>query len=370
MRKFFGALALMLLAGMAQAQDTQRVVLATSWDMNGEAADDDQIVVVGNGVLTDSASYTLTAQPDTCRVVNITVVDANSSVTAGLLTITGTDCWDDALTCTYTFAAAGSGVKALTYGTGNGTICAFKTVTTVETGVLTGEGGAGDTMIVGYTANSDYSYPIYGIRKQANGRRWVDPFAKRNGVGTITINGTAVASYATAGGGAFQNLAAGDLIYIVLNGTTYERKLVTVTDDDNAVLDLALPTSIAPATTAEVRFKYQKFFVLVEPRDAWIPVKNRNSFYVINDIDACSATGGCTSNVECSQADNIGYTDQEPTVQVDTDNVADAGTGTNTTSVDFRTAPMSYCRVGMKFGTGDTSGTEDFNLVVTIKRDN
>src|SRR5574341_274722 len=103
--------------------------------------------------LADTTSYTITAQPDTCRVVDITVTDADSSITAGVLTVTGTDCWGDAQTCTFTFAAGGSGVKALTYGTGSGLTCAFASVSTVANGALTGE-GVGDALIAGYTANS------------------------------------------------------------------------------------------------------------------------------------------------------------------------------------------------------------------------
>ena len=45
MRKYFGVLAALLLSvAAASAQDQQRVPLAIAWDLNGEAADDDQIV--------------------------------------------------------------------------------------------------------------------------------------------------------------------------------------------------------------------------------------------------------------------------------------------------------------------------------------
>jgi len=369
MRKYFGVIAaLLLLVAPAYAQDVQRVPLAIAWDMNGEAADDDQIVA-GPDDLTDATSYTVDAQPDTCRVVNITVTDADSSVSAGVLTVTGLDCYGDAQTCTFTFAAGGSGVKALTYGTGNGTTCAFSSVTTVANGALTGEGGAADEFEAGYTANSDYTYPIYGIRKEQNGQRYIDPFATLRGPGTITVNGTAVASYATADGGAFQGLAVGDLIYIATNGQVFERTLTTVTDDDNAVISSALPTNAAPTTTAETRFTYKKFYNLTEANDAWIPVNGRESFFSVPEIAACSATGGCTTSIECSTGDPITGT-FAANIQVDTDNVADAAAGEPTTSVDLRLAPFQYCRVGVKFGTGDGSGTEVFNIFALVNRRN
>lgn len=369
MRKYFGALvALLLLVAPVYAQDVQRVPLAIAWDMNGEAADDDQIVQ-GPDQLTDATSYTIDAQPDTCRVVNMTVVDADSSISAGVLTVTGTDCYGDAQTCTFTFAGGGSGVKALTYGTGSGTTCAFASVTTVANGALTGESGAADTIEVGYTANSALTYPIYGIKTSVNGVRYIDPFKRQRGPGTITISGTTLASYASVDGGAFQGLAAGDLIYITYNGRVFERTLATVTNDDSATMNAAIDSDVAPGATEEVRFEFKKFYKLVEATDSWIPVSGRESFFSVVEIAGCSATGGCTTSVECTTADP--FADSfGANIQVDTDNVADTATGEPTTSVDLRLAPYQYCRIGVQFGTGDTAGTEDIDVFALINRRN
>jgi hypothetical protein len=107
MKKYVGVIAALLLSvASVHAQDVQRVPLAIAWDMDGEAADDDQIVAVAT--FADSTTFTLAAQPDTCRLVDITVTDADSSITAGVLTVTGTDCWGDALVCTFTAAAGGT----------------------------------------------------------------------------------------------------------------------------------------------------------------------------------------------------------------------------------------------------------------------
>jgi hypothetical protein len=236
--------------------------------------------------------------------------------------------------------------------------------------VLTGEGGT-DTLIVGYTANSANTFPIYGIRKEAGGKRYVDPFAREMGKGTITVDGTTVASFATADGGAFQNLAVGDLVYIITDGQTFERRLTTVTDDDTAVIDVAIPTNSAPATTAEIRFFYKKFFKLVEDNEAWVPVqRGREAAFFIYDADACSATGGCTSTVQCAVFSAFASGDYNPNVEVDTDNIADAATGQATTSIDLSLAPYTHCRAGLKFGTGDTAGTDDLNLFLMITRRN
>jgi hypothetical protein len=377
MRKYFGVFAaLLLLVAPVAAQDVQRVPLAIAWDMDGEAGvltgNDDQIVLSSN--LVDSKTHTVTASPDTCRVVDISVTDANSSISAGVLTITGTDCWGDTLTCTFTFASGGSGVKPLVYGTGSGLTCAFATITSVINGLLTGEDVPGtDLLKVGYTANPPITYPIYGIRKEAGGKRYVDPFLREMGKGTITVNGTAVASFATADGGAFQNLAVGDLVYIVTDGQTFERRLTTVTDDDTAVIDVAIPTNSAPATTAEIRFFYKKFFKFVETNEAWVPVqRGREAAFFIFDVDANANTGGVTTSIECAVFSAFSSGNYDPNVQVDTDNVATGATGQATTAIDLSLAPYTHCRGGISFGTGDDGdgAVEDLNLYLMITRRN
>src|SRR5574341_536554 len=108
----FGLL-MVVMAAVGDAQTPQgiaRLTMAVAWDLDGEAADADQVVT--SVALTDSASFTIAANPDTCRLVDITVTDADSSITAGVLTVTGTGCLGEAKSCSFTFAAGGSGVKA------------------------------------------------------------------------------------------------------------------------------------------------------------------------------------------------------------------------------------------------------------------
>lgn len=364
MRKYFGVIAaLLLLAAPMYAQDVQQTIpLAQAFDLDGEAADADQIVTLANGVITDAKTYTITASPDVCRPITFTLVDTD--MTAGTFTVVGTDCWGDALTCTLSPYTAGddSGVHTPTVSSGSSATCSFATVTSITNGTMTGE--SDETITVGYTANSGLGYPIYGIRETLDGLRWVNPF-RRNRAPDITVNGTAVASDDTAEVGAFQNLAVGDLVYITYNGRTFERKLTTVTDDNNAVINAAIPSAVAPGTTTQVRMEYKKFFYLVEPTDAWIPVGGATSANFQFDVDANANTGGVVSSIECA---SYVMGEFNPLVVLDTDTVNSAATGSVVSQIDNHSVPYPYCRAGIKFGTGDDGDTanEDINLTLLI----
>lgn len=369
MRKFIAALAMLAaLIAPVYAQDVQRVPLAIAWDMDELGLDVDYNVLATT--IADSKSdYVISAQNEVCRVNTVTVTDADSSITAGVITVTGTDCWGDALVCVTPAITGGTGTKTLSVSSGTSDICAFKTITQVSNGVMTGE-GVGDTLSVGYGALSGYQFPIYGIRKVQRGVRYIDPFAFGEPADTITVNGTAIASFHTADGGAFQNLAQFDLVYIFIDGVAYERRLVAVASDDAATLDAALPTAVAPATTAEVRFKFKKRYILREDKDAWVPLpKGGEAAFVVYDVDANANTGGVVSSVECAVYENGVY---NPNVQVDTDTIATGATGQATTAIDLRLAPYTHCRIGAKFGTGDDTDTanEDINLFLLISKRN
>jgi hypothetical protein len=369
MRKFFLAAALVLSASLSFAQDVQLIPLAIAWDMDELGLDVDYNVLASQ-IVDSKSDYTISAQNEVCRVNTVTIVDADSSITAGVITVTGTDCWGDALVCVTPAITDGSGTKTLSVSSGTSDICAFKTITQVSNGVMTGEGGAGDTLSVGYGALSGYQFPIYGIRKTQRGVRYVDPFAFGEPAGTMKINGTAVTSFASVDGGAFHNLSQFDLVYIFIDGVAYERRLVAVASDDAATLDSALPTAVAPATSAEVRFKYKNRFIFRDDKDAWIPLpKGGEASFIVFDVDANVNTGGVVSSVECAVYANGVY---NPVVQVDTDTVASAATGTPTTSIDLRLAPYTHCRVGAKFGTGDDADTanEDINIFMLNSKRN
>lgn len=370
MRKFLLAAALILSASLSYAQEVQRVPLAINWDMDELGLDVDYNVLATQ--VTDSKSdYTVSAQNNVCRLNTVTIVDADSSISAGTVTITGTDCWGDALVCVVTLAASGSVTYDLEYSSGQASICAFKTITQVATGVITGEGGAADTLSVGYGAITGYQYPIYGIRKQSKGVRYIDPFATGIPAGTMKINGTAVTSYASVDGGAFSGLEQWDLVYITVDGVDYERVLVAVASPDAATLNAALPTAVAPATTAAVKFRYKKRYILRDTMDAWVPMpQNLNTAMTFFDVDRGLNTGGAISSVECGIF-NLASS-YNPSIQLDTATVASSATGQDVTAI---TAPYTHCRVGVKFGTGDdadasTAATENINLFMMIQKKN
>lgn len=371
MKKLFALLVAVLgLAVLpAHAYDSQRIPLAIAFDLDGEAADADQVVV--SATLADSTTFTVAASPDTCRLVDITVTDADSSITAGVLTVTGTDCWGDALVATYTFAAGGSGVKTLSVDqTAYASRTArFATITSVVSGVLTGE-GVGDALTVGYTANSDYTYVLYGIREKRDGRRFVNPFRLGEGVDDVTVNATALASYTTADGGAFQNLAVGDLVYLTVGGVTYERKLTAVSSDDAATIDYQLPVGSGLATTDRVNMQYKKRFLLAEADDGWFSVKGAEALTVIFDVDANADTGGVVSSVECAAFNQVGG-DIDAIFQEDTATVNSGSAGQDVSTVDLRLKGYTHCRVGVKFGTGDDGDTanEDINVIALVQRE-
>jgi len=142
MRKMvlLGLLALVPVVAQAQVE-IQRATLMSAFDLDGEAADADQVVTTANGDLLDAKTFTITAQPDACRLIDMTVTDANSSLTAGVITVTGTGCLGEARVCTFTFAAGGSGIKSFTCSDGEGAY--YAAITTIITGALTIAGHVG-----------------------------------------------------------------------------------------------------------------------------------------------------------------------------------------------------------------------------------
>lgn len=343
--------------------------LALSFDLDGEAADDDQIVV--SAQIADSTTYTIAAQPDSCRLVDVTITDANSSISAGVLTIVGTDCYDAPLTATFTFAAGGSGVKTLVVSGGaRATAAYFKSVTTISNGVLTGEEGAGTDLIkVGYTSNSVKGWPMYGrLALTRTGVRRVDIFDNfevrelvKNGAATTDI--TAVSASTTA---PFANVAVGDLLIFNVGGESIPRIVATRSDADTITVN----TGITLPTTG-LTFLYKKLYFSTDPQDGWIPVSGYDVFTVFFQVDANANTGGVISSVECGTIGVDGFAVLDVLFEEDTATVASAATGTDISSIDLRLKPQyTHCRVSVRFGTGDDAdaAAENIDIVVGLRR--
>lgn len=343
--------------------------LVLSYDLDGEAADDDQVIT--STLLLDTRSYTITgAQPDICRLIDITVTDADSSISAGVITVTGTDCWDAPLVATFTFAAGGSGVKTLTVASGSRASAAyFKTITTVTNALLTGEDGATDSLKVGYTGNSPKGWPMYGrYVASRSGPRRVDLFETfeqtqvvKNGAATTDI--TAVAPTTTA---PFADIAVGDLLIFNIGGERIPRIVATRADADTITINsgVTLPTT-------GLGFAWKKLYFSSDPQDGWFSVTGWDTLSVMFQVDANADTGGVVSSVECAMVTVDGAAVPDVIFEEDTATVASAATGTDITSIDLRLKPQyTHCRVGMKFATGDDAdgANENIDVVIGLRR--
>src|SRR3989304_4118078 len=165
-----------LLAQIATAQDAvSRYTLLSAYDLDGEGLDVDQVIaataIVDNGTTVADANYTIVAQPDVCRLVDLTLVDTN--LDAGTITVTGLGCLGEARVCTFAFTAGDdSGAKALTCTDGQGAY--FASVTTLTNGVMTGE--SDETLALGYSTAASNGWAMYGRLKETgpSGERGVD----------------------------------------------------------------------------------------------------------------------------------------------------------------------------------------------------
>lgn len=342
--------------------------LASSFDLDGEAADADKIVTIV--ALTDSATYTIAAQPDVCRLIDITVTDTDLSITDGILTVIGTDCWGYPLAATFTFAGGGDGIKSLTAASVSfasphkASGAYFRSITSVMTNELTGEDGA-DAVTVGYTDNSLKGWPMYGVEgRTPSGRRFVDP-AKSISVSVLVKNGasnrdiTAVSASTTA---PFENLAYNDLIIFNVSGDMKVRKVTEVVDADNITVDQGIDLP-----TAGLNFSYQRFFFSTDPIDGWIHVQGYRSAAFATEVDSNADTGGVVTSVECASARSADLPNDEIVVELDTDTVTSGLNGVAVTSIDLSELPMyTHCRAGIKFGTGDDGDTADEDIDMSV----
>jgi hypothetical protein len=373
------ALALALVAGITHAQ-TQRYVrqdatLAHAWDLDGEAADDDQVVTAANGALTDSKTFTLTADPDVCRLANITVTDADSSVNTGTLTVAGLGCLGEARSCSWTFAGDGTGVYPLTCTDGQGAY--FSDVTSVTTSVMTGE-GAGDVAIVGYAAiNSVNGWGMYGtLSTGSNGERIVNPFGSTAVALPITTSGaksTTVAAVAT--NAAFTDVAVGDLLLIpITGGEVYERKVTAKASVNSITVNQAITI---PA--AGVPFSYRRFYYSTNPADILaVPVAGWSRAVFNWAVQANANTGGVVCKLECTRKDagwptGAWVTQPLPitTIASGATTVDDAGLFSSISEViDVEARGYTHCRMGFRFGTGDDAdgAVEALHLGVVLQR--
>lgn len=364
-----GALALAaLLPAAASAQEQlKNATLAYAWDLDGEAADADQVIaataLVDSGTSVADANWTIVAQPDTCRLHNLTIVDTN--LTAGTITVAGTGCLGEARTCSFAFAAGDdSGVQTLTCTDGEGAY--FSNVATVTTGVMTGE--SDETFALGYAGvNSVNGWPMYGRLRSPGplAEDGVDPFgayAVNLPITTSAVLSTTVTSVST--NGAFNQVAVGDLLLIPIGGRIYERKVTAKASANSITINQSVKI---PATG--VTFAYKKMFFSTNPRDEmFIPVATYDTMLINWSVDANANTGGVITLVQCTDSKQPDFP-TSPWVEISTTTVNSGATKAATPeTINLTTHPYTFCRVGMRFGTGDDGdgSDEDINLSVVL----
>lgn len=366
------------LVASSQTVEVRRATLLHAFDLDGEAADADQIVTAANGDLTDSKTFTITADPDVCRLVDMTVTDANSSITDGTLTVAGVGCLGEAKSCTFTFAAGGSGVKTLTCADGSGAY--FSDVTSVTTGALTGEGGAGvDLMTLGYTSNSAVGWAMFGAKITApNGQPGVNPFGSvevRKAITTSDALSTTVTGV-DSDADAFELVSAGDLIEFSVAGQAYERKVTAKASADSVTVNAAVNIP-----SAGVTFRLRKLYFTTNPaHQAYVPVAGYSTAIFTWSVAANANTGGVTSRLQCSDAQGPDFPTTSwvgigcSTCDRDENGEQNVASGSSLSptvdSIDLTLLPFTFCRFGHYFGTGDDAdaAAEDIDLSVVLRR--
>ena len=359
-------------------REQRSIVIVAGYDLDGAAAS--ATAVVATATAADSTTFTIAAQPDACRPLLLTVTDGNASITAGTLTVAGTDGDGNYKTTVFTFAAGGSLTSAL------GTFC---TVISVITGVLTGEGGGADTLSVGTTGAAGYQYPIawgpvsqpgFGtgviVAGQNNNLQQFQPnaafnwFAASGGgettaqlVKTATANATALTSF-TASSGAFTVLNVGDLI--LLNDDADIPRVLGVlakTDNDNITVD----REITVMRAAGRGYKYRRLHQGAGHYSGWFSIENQQYFTIGVDVVQLNGTGGINVQVECATEDIL-----TPFI---VSTLSPNFTAVGTQLFVFSAPHGDVCRVGLQWATNDDatdtlagSSSEKINVYVTFQQ--
>ena len=368
MRRTIAVLALLMVAGLTSGQEPsttaegpRSLVLASNFDLDGGAVDDD-FVMLASVIVSEKADYSVSGGIlDVCREVRITVADTDIGVGEGALTVNGTDCLGTAKSCSWSAWTAGDddGVKALTCT--DGQTAYFKTITSATAGEFTAAADD-ETFAVGYTTAPGEGWPMYGVKyRLSNGVQGVDPLAFTPGAANISTSGN---STTVSGTGAFTDLLAGDMIWVMVDGRWLTRRITVRTSANAVVVNRAI--SIPTARS----FKWQKFYFSTNAADQlWIrPGPYSGAMWTIN-VDANANTGGVVHNLRCVNAP--GYDAVAPVVSVSNGDITTASAAAATAytyALDRPLAAFGYCKLGIKFGTVDDAdaAAEDISATVSL----
>jgi len=367
------ALAFMLaLAGVGGAQQpfsVSSIPLFIAYDLEGAAAND--AAIVADTLIIDSTSYTVIPGPDQPRPIVLTITDADSSISAGTVTIVGTKGDGSAVTATAAMTG-GSGVKTLSY-TGN-----WKSVTSVSNGVVTGE-AAGDNIKVGTSSTIPMVYPI--TRGVQFSPVQVDtdldvifqpkaPFVYKSPSGAVdstlsrlitTSGSSATVVSKTASSGALTYVVVGDVIK-TKNAAGYEIYLgvIAKASNDSITVDRAVTLP-----TAGVSYEYKQLQVNSDVRSGWFSVNGATDFTVQINFDAFVGTAATLKwQLECraQDADPAGT----PFIAIG------PITATSGTSAALQeTGAWASCRIGLQWTAGSDNAdaaAENISAYLTVRR--
>ena len=335
-----------------QAHAAEQVAVAMDFDLDGSASDPDR-VVESVRIEDDKSDYVIAADPDVCRLVDVTIDDSNASITDGTITVTGTDCLGEALVASYTLDGSGDGTYPLTVEVGSATGAYFSTVTEVSTNTLTGENKA-DNLEVGYNTDCPTQYVAYGIRKKdALGAKRVDPYAFDKQHSLVTTGGVrSTTLYSVKSDAPFGVVEPGDLLNFTLDGVSLEVNVVSKESDDKIFVDRPLTIE-----RNGVGFRYKHRFISSDPGDGlWFPVSTYDSVSFLFDQDAEASDGNLITTVECRAG----------RAQIQTHSDTLDGDATAVSAIDLTATTYEACRVGLKFGTGDDTDRAPDVLHITM----
>lgn len=344
-----------LLAIAAYPAAGLRATLLSNYDLDGKAGA--VAAIVATATAADSTSYTIAAQPDVPRILEVTVVDADSSITAGVLTVTGLDASGNLIVGTATLTG-GSGVKAIS------PTLYFASVASAITGVLTGEGGAPDTLSLDTDANLTgvpIVFPIASsFRKgDSQGNSTWDVFSWRAETRKAKTTGSSASLTSfVASSGAFTFVSPGDLLLFDVGGTPVERTVLTKADANNVTVET--PVDL----TAGYAYGYRNLRQLTSAEEGWVSVRNAQSVTFIIEIAQMVGTGGIDDYVQCRVPGS-----SAPVVNVFQDNLTAAGR--TVYSIDLRVRGYDQCRFGLRWATNDdtddlTTNKEKITLQVSL----
>jgi hypothetical protein len=353
------------LTAVAQTRQQKSFPIVLGYDLDGAAAS--ATAVVNTATAADSTTFTIAAQPDACRPLLLTITDANASITAGTLTVVGTDDNGNYKTTVFTFAAAGSTTSAL------GTYCS---VVSVITGVLTGEGGGADTLSVGTTGAAPYQYPIaWGSPLVLNTSSTADThqafqpnaafqWAKTSPlalVKTTTANAVALTSF-TASSGAFTLIGVGDII-LVRDDKDRPVTLGVIAKADNDNITVDRPVTILRATG--INYSFRRLKTGSGTYSGWFTTAPWQYFTIIVDVVQLVGTGGINVQVECTTFDVL----TPVIISTLSPNITVVGTQ----AFVFSAPHGDACRVGLQWATNDdandlTTNTEKINVYLVLQQ--